>query len=44
MSGPVATPADSANGARTPYPEAARNLLRETLFRVAGTVPPGPRP
>ena len=31
MSGAAATP-EAANGARTPYPEAARNLLRETLF------------
>jgi AcrR family transcriptional regulator len=30
MSG-AATP-EASNGARTPYPEAARNLLRETLF------------
>jgi AcrR family transcriptional regulator len=27
-----ATAPEAANGARTPYPEAARNLLRETLF------------
>ena len=35
MSGAAATPeaANGSNGAaRTPYPEAARNLLRETLF------------
>jgi AcrR family transcriptional regulator len=31
VSGPAATP-EASNGARTPYPEAARNLLRETLF------------
>src|SRR4051794_496433 len=31
MSGAAATP-EAANGVRTPYPEAARNLLRETLF------------
>ena len=31
MSGAAATP-EASNGARTPYPEAARNLLRETLF------------
>jgi AcrR family transcriptional regulator len=31
VSGAAATP-EASNGARTPYPEAARNLLRETLF------------
>jgi AcrR family transcriptional regulator len=31
VSGPLASP-EASNGARTPYPEAARNLLRETLF------------
>jgi AcrR family transcriptional regulator len=31
MSGGAATP-EASNGAPTPYPEAARNLLRETLF------------
>ena len=31
MNGAAATP-EASNGARTPYPEAARNLLRETLF------------
>src|SRR5215207_2584332 len=31
MSGVAATP-EAANAARTPYPEAARALLRETLF------------
>jgi AcrR family transcriptional regulator len=31
VSSAAATP-EASNGARTPYPEAARNLLRETLF------------
>src|SRR5829696_8609299 len=31
VSGAAATP-EASDGARTPYPEAARNLLRETLF------------
>jgi AcrR family transcriptional regulator len=32
VSGAAATPEATSAGSRTPYPEAARNLLRETLF------------
>jgi AcrR family transcriptional regulator len=32
---PGAAPSEAPAGARTPYPEAARNLLRETLFGAA---------
>jgi AcrR family transcriptional regulator len=35
MTGAAATPEAPPPGVRTPYPEAARNLLRETLFGAA---------